>query len=157
MNFRENTSYGIEQKIRNIDEIVEHLDHHIQILQVKNMEEARTLAKTIYNQPFQLESDLLFRGAIIHTENAGAVFVLVSHHIVCDGLSLKNILQNIAKVYNEEITIDDIKSSSSENLYKNINKLVKKSQDQNLKDFWFEQSKAFKLAQLPIQEKLKNI
>lgn len=153
VNFRENTSYGIEQKIRNIDEIGEHVDHHIQILQVKNMEEAHTLAKTIYNQPFQLESDLLFRGAIIHTENAGAVFVLVSHHIVCDGLSLKNILQNIAKVYNEEITIDDIKSSSSENLYNNINKLVNKSEDQNLKDFWFEQSKAFKLAQLPIQEK----
>ncbi|UZM98025.1 hypothetical protein OL548_24655 [Lysinibacillus sp. MHQ-1] len=64
----------MNKKIRNIDEIGEHVDHHIQILQVKNMEEADTLAKTIYNQPFQLESDLLFRGAIIHTENAGAVF-----------------------------------------------------------------------------------
>ncbi len=153
VNFRENSSYGIEQKIRNTDDLEENVNHHIQILNVKTLEEARALAKTIYNKPFLLESDLLFRGAVIHTENSGSIFVLVSHHIVCDGLSLKNILQDISKVYNDEITVDDMKSSSAEKLYNNINRLNNKSKDQNLKDFWVEQSKAFRLAELPIKEK----
>lgn len=50
------------------------------------------------NTPFDIENDLPCRAVIFHTPD-GLVFVLVMHHIVCDGTTASIILGNIASVY----------------------------------------------------------
>lgn len=66
---------------------------------VQEVSDALAEAEAAYRLPFNIEEDLLVRGLYVPTKQGPGVFLLVCHHIVADGLSLKILLDELSENY----------------------------------------------------------
>ena len=139
--FRENGSGEVEKYIHGDFDTVK----WFQQINVNTIEEAFAQSNKIYNTNFDLEKDLLIRGALLKTEKEGVVLVLATHHIVCDGLSLQKILKDISLAYNSRCS----KVNKRENV-QHIEYLTSDNVQQST--YWKEKGKNFHLAQISMKE-----
>lgn len=144
--FRENARGEIERKYQRKFDTTEWFYQ----MKVDSKEEALIHANSIYNTNFDLEKDLLIRGALIQTNNDGTVFVLATHHIVCDGLSLQKILRDISTAYNNR----SLNTSTKENIYST--EYIASSEEQ-LSTYWKEKAGQFHLAQVSMKENAESL
>lgn len=74
--------------------------------------------------PFDLEHDLLFRATLISSAPNTHVLVLMAHHVVCDGWSIRLILGQLEEAYRSHINnptmLSDQESASADIQYLNI-------------------------------------
>lgn len=158
LTFRENIeTQEIQQQVREIQEM--DLRQRIVRTSVDSTSTAYSLMTRIFRQPFDLENDWLFRGALIHTENNKTFFLLAAHHIACDGLSLQNILKELAVNY-EQIRSGLFTILSKSKGHKDCEIYLRQfvdlqqnaATDPKLLSYWKEQSKSFSLAEFPVSQ-----
>lgn len=94
-----------------------------------NEEDIATIFKT-FVQPFNLESDKLLRMQIVETDEHNFYMMIDCHHIICDGLSLEILCNELFNLYLgrklEEIKVD----------YLDYCEWLSLSEYNNQKEFW---------------------
>lgn len=129
--FLKTTFFSLEngdiRQRRNDDIALE--ENEIEIIKTKNIEDIkRELIK-----PFEMLNHRLFRIKIIETEKQNYLF-MDFHHIICDGTSLRIIIDDISRAYAGEI-LEKETFSSFENVLREEKKL-KTNQLENAKKYF---------------------
>ena len=64
-------------------------------------------ARTFFARPFDLAGGLLLRATLLRLDEARRVLLLGTHHIVCDGVSLQVILDQLVDAYRDPASVGD--------------------------------------------------
>ncbi len=90
------TSFQIEDK-KPVQIIHDTIDFSIAVIQVQN-ESLETALQNLV-QPFQLETGKLFKVTIIETDDAQRFLYIDIHHMICDGVSILILLNELVSLY----------------------------------------------------------
>lgn len=74
------------------------------LLETHRLERAIGQATEIAQTPFDLKQDLLLRATVFYLGERDFVVLLVAHQLVTDGLSFRFLLQELAELYNANLT-----------------------------------------------------
>jgi amino acid adenylation domain-containing protein/non-ribosomal peptide synthase protein (TIGR01720 family) len=114
------------------------------------------LIKNIVNEKFNLQKAPLMRAAIIRLSSHQSILVICFHHIVCDGWSMKILLEDLNKYYCEfnkdRIPILELLPYQYIDYAAWQNEWLKGKIKNNLLDFWKEQLSEVKPLQLMIDK-----
>lgn len=157
LTFREHPErQAIQQKVRRIEEA--DVAQRLVRSRVEGTEAALSLIKRLFRQPFDLEHDRLFRGALIQTDQQQILFLLTAHHMVCDGLSLQKILKELAMNYEEILhgTSPNLPERKGRERPDHLRHFVDQQwnavNNRELARYWKEQAQSFSMAEFPVSE-----
>lgn len=86
------------------NEIVQKIDEHVkfEIPTFNNIHDDINAIKTKFVKPFKLEKAPLFRAEIHYIDNSKTLLLIDSHHIIMDGISLNNLVNEFNILYKGE-------------------------------------------------------
>jgi amino acid adenylation domain-containing protein/non-ribosomal peptide synthase protein (TIGR01720 family) len=103
-------------------------------------------------QPFDLNKGTLLRAAILNVDNDRNIFFLDFHHIVSDGLSIYNFIEDLAKVYDNKTLLNFDIGYKDFTYWENENLQSRKIVDQE--KYWFNHlSEELPVLDMPIENK----
>ncbi len=133
------------------DQVYQVLDTEMALLDIREKAQVPSLEQQVFNycqKPFEINHAPLFRAQLLKTADSEAIFMVVMHHMISDGLSMMIFTQDLMSAFAGVLTVSDHALQYIDYSYHQRTWLAHNALTEQV-DYWKTQLHEVPLTQLP--------